>query len=327
MGAVTSKVRLYDLAKELKIDHKRLVEDVRREGVDVSVPSNRISKELADKIRDKYFPKKNAPLGKGTDVEKRVYACRICGAVCRSESALDNHFLDSHAEEAFSEAVTKLGLERVNLKSFVELQRKSFGELRWFIDACLRGWRDILSREYQQPAATDPETLFEQARILESKITAEFRGKRLNVRRNVVARIVEDIKTYRSKIPARKVQWKLLPPGKAPFSKIIERFRHLSRENTGAVYDMDRLDRIYSLKPSETFMGIDEFQGYVAFRFGTKTALDCPIIGNAIYVFGENWKTLSRLTKSELLTGRRRDVERIVHKGDWFARLKASLKR
>ena len=57
MGALTNKVRLYDLAKDLKIDTKRLIEEVRREGVDVSVPSNSVSKELADKIRDKYFSK------------------------------------------------------------------------------------------------------------------------------------------------------------------------------------------------------------------------------------------------------------------------------
>ncbi len=60
MGVSTSKTRLYDLARELKIDTKRLIEEVRREGVDVSVPSNQISKELAEKIREKYFPKKAA---------------------------------------------------------------------------------------------------------------------------------------------------------------------------------------------------------------------------------------------------------------------------
>src|ERR1700716_948736 len=65
MSAVTSKVRIYDLAKDLKIDTKRLIEEVRREGVDVSVPSNSISKELPEKIRDKYFPQK-AAAGKQT---------------------------------------------------------------------------------------------------------------------------------------------------------------------------------------------------------------------------------------------------------------------
>lgn len=59
---VSSKIRIYDLAKELKLDTKRLIEEVRREGVDVSVPSNSVSKELAEKIRNKYFPKKRPPL-------------------------------------------------------------------------------------------------------------------------------------------------------------------------------------------------------------------------------------------------------------------------
>ena len=54
---VASKVRIYDLARDLKQDTKRIMEDLRREGADVSVPSNSVSKELAEKIRNKYFPK------------------------------------------------------------------------------------------------------------------------------------------------------------------------------------------------------------------------------------------------------------------------------
>ncbi|MCC7307240.1 MAG: translation initiation factor IF-2 [Acidobacteria bacterium] len=55
--AIGKKIRIYDLAKELKQDAKRVMEDLRREGADVSVPSNTVSAELADKIRLKYFPK------------------------------------------------------------------------------------------------------------------------------------------------------------------------------------------------------------------------------------------------------------------------------
>jgi translation initiation factor IF-2 len=69
---VTSKVRLYDLAKELKLDTKRLIEEVRREGVDVSVPSNSVSKELADKIRNKYFPKKETSAPRAVRVVKKA---------------------------------------------------------------------------------------------------------------------------------------------------------------------------------------------------------------------------------------------------------------
>src|ERR1700682_4354582 len=70
--SVSSKIRLYDLAKELKLDTKRLIEEVRREGVDVSVPSNSVSKELAEKIRNKYFPKKETIAKRGVRVVKRA---------------------------------------------------------------------------------------------------------------------------------------------------------------------------------------------------------------------------------------------------------------
>src|SRR6476619_1967923 len=69
---VSSKVRIYDLAKELKLDTKRLIAEVRREGVDVSVPSNSVSKELAEKIRNKYFPKKEATVKRAVKVVKRA---------------------------------------------------------------------------------------------------------------------------------------------------------------------------------------------------------------------------------------------------------------
>jgi translation initiation factor IF-2 len=72
MSVATSKVRLYDLAKELKIDTKRLIEEVRREGVDVSVPSNSVSKELAEKIREKYFPKQPTTAKRAIKIVKKA---------------------------------------------------------------------------------------------------------------------------------------------------------------------------------------------------------------------------------------------------------------
>lgn len=57
---IGKKIRVYDLARELKQDTKRVMEDLRREGADVSVPSNSVSAELADKVRNKYFPKADA---------------------------------------------------------------------------------------------------------------------------------------------------------------------------------------------------------------------------------------------------------------------------
>src|SRR5574338_501447 len=60
MSVAGNKIRIYDLAKELKQDTKRIIEELRREGEDVSVPSNTVSKELAEKIRNRYFTKTQA---------------------------------------------------------------------------------------------------------------------------------------------------------------------------------------------------------------------------------------------------------------------------
>lgn len=70
--AVGKKVRVYDLAKELKQDTKRIIEELRREGEDVSVPSNSVSNELADKIRNRYFPKTETSPKRAIKVIKKV---------------------------------------------------------------------------------------------------------------------------------------------------------------------------------------------------------------------------------------------------------------
>ncbi len=55
--AIGKSIRIYDLARELKQDTKRVMEDLRREGADISVASNSVSYDIAEKVRNKYFPK------------------------------------------------------------------------------------------------------------------------------------------------------------------------------------------------------------------------------------------------------------------------------
>jgi translation initiation factor IF-2 len=69
---IGKKVRIYDLARDLKQDTKRIMEDLRREGADVSVPSNSVSVELAEKIRNKYFPKVEAAPKRAIKIIKAV---------------------------------------------------------------------------------------------------------------------------------------------------------------------------------------------------------------------------------------------------------------
>ncbi|MFL6230409.1 MAG: translation initiation factor IF-2 [Pyrinomonadaceae bacterium] len=89
MSAVTSKIRIYDLAKELKLESKRLIEEIKREGVDVSVPSNTVSKELAEKIRNRYFPKSAPPKERAIRVIK--HKAEAVAPAPAAEEAADVH--------------------------------------------------------------------------------------------------------------------------------------------------------------------------------------------------------------------------------------------
>jgi translation initiation factor IF-2 len=99
-AAHTSKIRIYDLAKELKMESKRLIEEVRREGVDVSVPSNTISKELAEKIRNKYFPKKEPTVQRSIRVVKKAKTSDADAAPEPSEAPVPEVYADEAAPEA-----------------------------------------------------------------------------------------------------------------------------------------------------------------------------------------------------------------------------------
>ncbi len=55
-----SKVRIYNLAKELRLESRKVLEDVRRFGAKVSAPSSSVDAAIAEKIRELYYPKKQA---------------------------------------------------------------------------------------------------------------------------------------------------------------------------------------------------------------------------------------------------------------------------
>src|SRR5215831_1687619 len=54
------KVRLYELAKELRLETRQVIADARRFGAMVSSPSSSVDEKVANRIRELYFPKKPA---------------------------------------------------------------------------------------------------------------------------------------------------------------------------------------------------------------------------------------------------------------------------
>ena len=127
---------------------------------------------------------------------------------------------------------------------------------------------------------------------------------------------------------ATRLPWHLLPPGEMSVESLRSHYAGLARRDPDVRYEPERIEKVFSLGPEQCYVGADEFDSYVVFTFaGTdRVLLECPIYGNAVYVLGQDWKRLSRMSKGELLSGRARGVTKIVHKGDWFGRVKQALR-
>src|SRR5690606_5908338 len=79
--------------------------------------------------------------------------------------------------------------------------------------------------------------------------------------------------------------------------------------------NQQRLSFAYDLKPNRIYYGTGEFDGYLAFQFDWTSSilLECPMEGNAAYIFRDEWRTLSRLSKTQLLQHYRGQVSRVIH--------------
>ena len=137
-----SKVRIYDLAKELKMESKRLIEEVRREGVDVSVPSNTISKELAEKIRNKYFPKKEVHAPRAIRVVKKAARPAEAEHAPEEEAAP----VEAPAQEFTAEAPPVAAAEAPPVEAAQEAARPTATSSRATAKACRRLRRPPHSR-------------------------------------------------------------------------------------------------------------------------------------------------------------------------------------
>lgn len=126
---------------------------------------------------------------------------------------------------------------------------------------------------------------------------------------------------------AKRLGWRVLPPGGLSADAVRRHYDTLQRWNPDVRYERERITKALSLRPDQYYVGIDEFEGYMVLTFARtpRVLMECPIFGNAIYVIKSDWKRLSRMSKRELLAHRSDQVTKIVHKGDWFRRVKLEL--
>jgi hypothetical protein len=124
------------------------------------------------------------------------------------------------------------------------------------------------------------------------------------------------------------VDWEILPVGEREetIAKILSRYKSPSPEIRQKV--QERYDLLAKLKPENFVNGTSGLRRYFGAKFSDSLVVFENLdYGNAIYAMFEDWESLSKRSRIELLNGSRAGFERIVHTAGWQGRLKMLLKK
>lgn len=132
--------------------------------------------------------------------------------------------------------------------------------------------------------------------------------------------IVGDDFLSRVRTKITRVNWNILPQGIMPWDKIRKSLSELL-DKTSVESKEDALNRfeyINSFSPDFVATGNGGFNDYVVFGFKDKNlyVLENSFAGNATYIFRNNWESISKLTKAEILKENLQEY-RLIHKYNW----------
>ena len=191
-------------------------------------------------------------------------------------------------------------------------------------------------RDFQAPGlseikvSTPPQTagqnqyviIFEVDQVLDTK-SPSFKKDLLNainiLQENVgycgVQKAGADTSDY---LKSLTVSWEILPPGTK--EEVVARIfgKRIPTPHEKATVE-DRYTFLMNLKPKDLIIGLSGIQRY----FGALLKDNLVIFenieyGNAIYVMFDEWKELSKRSRTELLSGRYgKNFERVVHSKGW----------
>lgn len=125
-------------------------------------------------------------------------------------------------------------------------------------------------------------------------------------------------------IPNEALSWEPLPPGNLDdIREYVERRYGGSVPNREIEIMIDRFEKVESLQPIHRLIGTSGLQRYIGYQFGPEfVAFENARVGNALYILRGDWEKLSRLSRSELLSNRQGEFDRIIHTQRWYDRLR-----
>ena len=131
------------------------------------------------------------------------------------------------------------------------------------------------------------------------------------------------------KLPIKRLNWRILPPGQMPWIKFKEEVKSLVNSAPKGKHAVIRyrLEKINKYKPDFAAIGEGGFRGYIILGFNQRNiyTLESLYYGNATYIFGEKWEELSKKTKAEILN-QNLQADRIIHRKGWDNRIDKLLK-
>lgn len=352
-----NRIRIYDLAKELKQNSHRLIKELQAVGINVSVPSNQIDTEFADKLRQKYFVNK----------EKIIQTIKV---IKKSSLQNDESKLINSKNKNFKSfvTVTSKSIEQIEKYEYKEHPIQLLEEEIKVLEKRIRSIKKSLPLSLFKHLITKMETELQEKKLTLPKVINEKKTNSkyencihcntLILEKNLydhteincpkkptqITNNLHNLKTegipftnknsIENYIKVERLSWELLPQGEWLFTELQNHFKRLSSTNKwrNKPFDENRLQKIEKfLKPNKCYIGNDEFEGYVVYCFNWTNSLilECPIYGNAIYIIkkGEfSWEEIAKATKWEARTKYSNQVKVINHRDTWLERLEQSLR-
>ncbi|MCO1339160.1 hypothetical protein BJH93_09690 [Kocuria polaris] len=128
-------------------------------------------------------------------------------------------------------------------------------------------------------------------------------------------------------VPEQSFSWHFLPDGSVEEMRgaLVEKFGGSAPPQEIEIM-IDRLEKVQSLAPERRLVGTSGLQRYIGYMFGDDfVAFENPRIGNALYLLYGDWESLSQLSRSQLLSSREGEFDRIIHTARWFERLRLAV--
>jgi len=121
-------------------------------------------------------------------------------------------------------------------------------------------------------------------------------------------------------IKVLRYNWEFLPAGEYPWEKLEKHIQASTSIASSKQKELilERQRFLHSFEPDTVCVGRGGFREYLAYIFSSKKMVFLESLkrDNAIYVFDENWESLSKLTKADIINGKH-CLARIIHSKGW----------